>query len=172
MPQNLEVKARVKSISFAQALTRSIHATFIECLNQVDTYFCVEHGRLKLRETNQQRCELIYYDRPETTNHRLSHFMIYPCQNASSLKDLLGKALGVRNIVTKTRLLYMYDVTRIHLDDVQYLGSFLEFETPYEGSHEKARNVTDFLLARFEVQEADFIKSSYVDLMSRKNPGA
>ena len=45
-----------------------------------------------------------------------------------SLKSTLSLALGVRGVVRKTRYLYLVGQTRIHLDDVEGLGHFMELE--------------------------------------------
>lgn len=46
----------------------------------------------------------------------------------TSLKEVLTMALGVNGYVKKTRLLLHYKQTRIHIDEVLDLGSFLELE--------------------------------------------
>ena len=46
----------------------------------------------------------------------------------SSVDQLLTAALGVRGQVIKTRTLYIAGQTRIHIDQVQGLGDFLELE--------------------------------------------
>ena len=40
----------------------------------------------------------------------------------------LGLALGVRGVVKKTRRLIMIGQTRVHIDDVEGLGTFMELE--------------------------------------------
>lgn len=47
------------------------------------------------------------------------------CEN---LRDILTISNGILGVVKKTRRLFMIDQTRIHIDDVQGLGSFLELE--------------------------------------------
>jgi adenylate cyclase class IV len=42
--------------------------------------------------------------------------------------DILTKTLGTTGVVTKTRNLYRVGQTRIHIDQVQGLGDFLELE--------------------------------------------
>ena len=43
-------------------------------------------------------------------------------------QETLGKALGVKGRVKKTRLLYMVGQTRVHVDEVEGLGNFMELE--------------------------------------------
>ena len=44
------------------------------------------------------------------------------------LQKLLGLSLGVRGVVKKTRHLYMVGQTRVHIDQVNNLGDFMELE--------------------------------------------
>lgn len=46
----------------------------------------------------------------------------------TSLKEVLAGALGVSGSVKKTRYLFLYHQTRIHIDEVVGLGSFVELE--------------------------------------------
>ena len=48
--------------------------------------------------------------------------------------------LKVEAVVEKKRLLYMYDNTRIHLDEVKGLGKFLELETLVLSGLKDAKN--------------------------------
>ena len=165
MPRNLEVKARIPALQKAEQIARSINAYPAGCLDQVDTYFNVQRGRLKLREINRDHAELIYYSRNELSKCRESDYEVFTSENISMLKKILEASLGIRAIVRKRRKLYMYQSTRIHLDEVEQLGCFLELESPIEQSAETAREVVDFLLREFGVKESDCILGSYVDLI-------
>ena len=169
MPRNLEVKAKIRSVREAQETARSINATFEGTLHQVDTYFNVPRGRLKSREINGARAELIFYERDEQSKHRESNYRVFPCAEISLLKEILEKSLGIRATVRKKRELFMYNSTRIHLDEVENLGSFLELESPVEESMEKAQEVVAFLVREFNLQDTDFVLGSYVDLLTSKN---
>ncbi|MGA2623637.1 MAG: class IV adenylate cyclase [Bacteroidota bacterium] len=169
MPRNLEVKARIRSVREAEQTARSINATFEGTLHQVDTYYNVPRGRLKSREINNERAELIFYERDEHAKHRESNYRVFPCMEISLLKEILGRSLGIRATVKKKRELFMYNSTRIHLDEVENLGSFLELESPVEESLDKAQEVVAFLVREFNVQDADFVLESYVDLLTSKD---
>ena len=71
-------------------------------------------------------------------------------------------------VVTKTRLLFMVGQTRVHLDEVEGLGDFLELEvvladgqTPAEG-HYIAREI----MAALEVQDEDLLTGAYADMIA------
>ena len=72
---------------------------------------------------------LIAYARADTTDSRLSDYLLYPVADAPALREALTRTLGVRVVVEKRRVLYRYGRTRIHLDSVAGLGAFVELET-------------------------------------------
>lgn len=44
------------------------------------------------------------------------------------MKAVLSEALGVKGVVKKTRKLFMVGQTRVHVDNVEGLGDFMELE--------------------------------------------
>lgn len=165
MPKNLEIKAKIPSVQHAASIARNIRASHKGELHQIDTYFKVHHGRLKLREILNDHAELIYYDRDEQSEQRLSRFEVYPVADAAQLKRLLTQSNGIRGIIEKKRVLYMYNDTRIHIDEVLRLGTFLEFETAVHESEEEARKELNFLIETFNIEVQDYFLHSYVDLL-------
>jgi len=170
MPRNLELKASVQSLELTRSRARDCGATFEDTLIQVDTYFNVSHGRLKLRQIAGQGAELIYYERHETTSERWSTYSTVDVQAPDVLKDQLTSALGVRAVVSKRRELYLFDGARIHIDDVQGLGSFLEFEVPAFAQREASKKMK-FLREQFLVTEPSIFAGSYCDLILAKTQG-
>ena len=61
-------------------------------------------------------------------------FRIVPVADAARLKELLARILGVHRVVRKTRQILLVDNVRIHLDEVEGLGTFLELEAVFDGS--------------------------------------
>lgn len=168
MPQNLEIKARIQGFAVAQSVCEQIGAQYVGRWKQVDTYFQVRRGRLKLREIENSLSELIRYEREEHSNLRTSNFEIFTCEHGSSLKKILGDAIGVRAVVEKTRTLYLYADTRIHLDDVQGIGMFLEFEVPVRITSRDAEETMEFLIQKFGIKQEDYFLNSYVDLLEKE----
>lgn len=165
MPKNLEFKAKVKGRTSLEQIFNNNGATFVEALDQTDTYFVVLKGRLKLRETKGKKPELISYERDENSSSEMcSLYEVLPLAD-SSVKDILLKALGVKAIVTKERRLLKLRNARIHLDEVRGLGSFLEFEVFSQGDDAGDR----ILLERLKAIAAPFVEteinSSYSDLI-------
>ena len=168
--RNLEFKTRLTDPKAAFARARDLGAELWGDLRQTDTYFAVSTGRLKLRETPGFQAELIYYHRDEAAEARPSDYETAPSTSGTALRDLLTHALGVLAVVKKRRTLLLMDTTRIHLDNVESLGDFLEIEVPVkEGEEETARQRFDALLAGLGYGPADSIRASYVDLILAKD---
>ena len=83
------------------------------------------------------------------------------------LKAVLSAALGVRGVVRKQRTLYQVGETRIHLDEVENLGSFLELEVMLSPgqSEEQGVNIAADLMARLGIEESDLVNVAYIDLL-------
>lgn len=138
MRRNIELKARCADLERAAAGAQRLGAREVGELQQVDTYFLTLHGRFKLRETEGREAELIWYDRPDLAEARDSVYHVLRVPQAAEMKDALARALGVRRVVRKRRRLWMWENVRIHLDAVEGLGTFVEFEAVMEGEDEGA----------------------------------
>jgi predicted adenylyl cyclase CyaB len=166
--QNVEIKARYGDLARAQEIVLAIGAKFSGELRQIDTYFKVNHGRLKLREINSREAQLIFYERPNEAEARLSDYQILPVGDPASFKTLLTSALGIWKVVEKKRLLYWFENVRIHLDSVTGLGDFIEFEgiVEFAGEKENVRQKVERLMQDFAISSPDLIGLSYSDLMA------
>ncbi len=167
MPLNLELKASIPSPEKARAAATRCGAHYEGILLQEDTYFSVPHGRLKLREIAGQGAELIFYERPEVTSERWSTYSRQVIAEPALMKAQLSSALGVRVVVRKKRTLYLLGATRIHIDDVEGLGTFLEFEVPVTDEQDASEQMQQ-LREQFGVTEGAIFKASYSDLISAK----
>jgi adenylate cyclase class IV len=127
MPTNLELKIKAESHrKFRNKLT-DIDADNIGVLNQKDVYYKVPDGLLKLRIENGKQ-SLIFYRRDEKGNNRWSDFDVLKFENDGG-EEFFNKIFSIETIVEKRRELFIYDDTRIHLDEVKSLGFFIELET-------------------------------------------
>ncbi len=136
-------------------------------LEQEDTFFFCPKGRLKLRKFSDSAGELIYYDRPDTTDPEESRYFLSPTFCPDSLGEALSRALGVRGSVRKKRILYLTGQTRIHLDDVEGLGWFLELEVVLntdQGARDGVR-IAETLMDRLAIKECDLVETAYIDLL-------
>jgi adenylate cyclase class 2 len=131
--QNIEFKAELRDLEAARAQCRVLAAQRIGVLHQTDTYYKLADGRLKRREAPGEPVEWIYYHRPDRVTPRMCNYSILTDEQArrrwgtQSLRSWL--------VVRKTRELWMLENVRIHLDDVERLGTFIEFEAQIDEAH-------------------------------------
>jgi adenylate cyclase class IV len=166
MPRNIELKARVPSLAAARHTAQRLATGRLGLLHQVDTYFPVPRGRLKLREIEGQEAELIAYHRSDAAEARASDYQIVPVAHPRALKDALAAVLGTGAVVDKTREVFLYHNVRIHLDEVAGLGSFLEFEAVLGGDIDASAGQAqvEYLREQFAIAPGDLIAQSYSDL--------
>ncbi len=167
MPQNLEIKARIDNPALIQQRAEKLGATLERKISQLDTYFHVNQGRLKLREIDAKNAELIFYQREESNSQRWSKYEIFPLKDSKPLKEILTKSLGVKAVVQKSRTIYLYQNARIHIDLVTNLGSFLEVEVVVDQDKQQAKELMTNLLQTFGIKEEQLKKHSYSDLVTR-----
>jgi adenylate cyclase class IV len=170
---NVETKARCEDLEALAERARAAGGRYEGRLDQVDTYFAVADGRLKLREQTRHwpdgrvetTAELIRYRRPDLSTARVSEFTRVPVPDGGLTRAELGARHGVRGTVVKRRRLWILDATRIHLDDVEGLGSFVELETIFEGETEPAaRGEHERVVALLGIRPESAIPGSYIDL--------
>jgi predicted adenylyl cyclase CyaB len=145
-----------------------LQATRIGTESQVDTYFVVPKGRLKLRESGRNPSTLIYYEREDTHDSKQSDYHLVSIDGKPArLRNVLTRALGILVQVRKTREVFNYGNTRIHLDVVERLGSFIEFEYVVGGESpvEDGKEVLGRLKQHFGIREEDLVATSYSDLL-------
>ena len=134
---------------------------------QRDTFFQVSKGWLKLRETDETRPEIISYTR--STDHsgpRESNYDVVPVADAETWKRLLGRALPLDKVVEKQRTLWVYEHTRIHLDEVVGVGSFLELETIImDIDPDEAKAEVDRVIYALALNRDEFVSVPYRDLV-------
>ncbi len=166
--RNIELKARCPRLELAREEADNLGAQFVAVMEQCDTYFVAPHGRLKLREFGcGRRAELIAYERPNDVAARGSDYHLAPVDDAGSLRRALAAALGVRGQVRKRRELWTWRGVRIHLDTVEGLGTFLEFEavlTPEEADEAGHATLRE-LRSALGVTDEELIAGSYSDLL-------
>lgn len=167
MPANIEIKARVRDFDRLRGRAEALSDGPVQVIPQVDTFFCTEKGRLKLRELGPGRAQLVFYERPDQDGPKRSDYHIYETNDFEDLKLTLALALGVRGVVRKTRYLYMVGQTRVHLDDVQGLGHFMELEVVMRPAQSDAEGqaIAEDLMAKLGVEKDDLLEGAYMDLI-------
>jgi predicted adenylyl cyclase CyaB len=165
--RNIELKARLADYAAALRIASAIATKRLGTQHQIDTYFHCHHGRLKLRQIDGLRAELVWYARADQEGPKPSDYQLVPLTNPETLKAALAAALGIRAVVEKRREIFLYHNVRIHLDDVVGLGRFLEFEAVMgrEADETTGRALLDSLMQHFAVAPADLLANSYGDMV-------
>jgi predicted adenylyl cyclase CyaB len=169
MARNIEIKARVPDPAALRARVVSLAASVPQVLVQRDTFYHAPAGRLKLREFADGAAELIYYERPDRLGPKTSIYSRTPVPDAASMRELLGRCLGTKAVVAKSRELFLIGRTRIHLDTVEGLGSFVELEVVLAAGQTDAEGeqIASALMTQLGIREADLVGQAYVDLLHR-----
>lgn len=168
---NFEFKANTKKLEALETKLLELNPTFIGKDHQVDTYFNVSKGRLKLREGNIEN-SLIYYERNNVAGAKQSDVLLYNHSPQKSLKDLLVKVHGVKVIVNKKRKIYFIENVKFHFDIVENLGTYVEVEAiDSEGniSVEVLKKQCQKYAELFGINEDDYVSESYSDLLLGKD---
>src|SRR5690348_9073920 len=162
---NVELKARDPNPEVTTARCLNLGAIDQGDLRQTDTYFAARRGRLKLRSSNGGGSELIAYSRPDATEARESTYV--RAAVSDSVSEALDAALGKTVVVSKRRRLYLWEGVRIHLDEVDGLGSFIEFEAvlPDAGDLETARAKVARLRSELGIPDDALVAVGYADLV-------
>ena len=153
------------------AALKKLDAGYIGILKQRDVYFNISPGRLKLRTINNKENQLIYYRRPGRVSAKFSNYYIvkaaHPVHIERSLKDILG----VKVIVIKQRKLFLWQNVRIHLDSVNALGKFIEFEIVCRTSKQEFQSYEkmNYIKKIFNINKKYILSSSYSDMMIKNN---
>ena len=170
MPSNIEIKAVLSNRSRTEGLAARLSAVGPELITQEDYFFWCPSARLKLRILEPNRGELIRYERSDVTEARCSCYLIARTQDPEILVEILTATLGQTGIVKKRRTLYLIGQTRVHLDEVEDLGDFLELEVvlrPEQGDAE-GKEIAEALLAELCIDKKDLIGEAYIDLLGKR----
>lgn len=171
--RNLEIKARIHSLSIARQSAQAVCTACLGAQRQTDTYFRCPQGRLKLREIEpaggDAQVQLIWYFRRDQQGCKQSEYCLVAVADAASVKGALTAALGVRQVVVKQREVFLHENVRIHLDQVVGLGEFLELEAVLSTAADERESPARVarLQRHFGILPQDLLGESYVDLLSQ-----
>ena len=169
MPSNIEIKARARDFDEIRRRAEHLSSMPVKTIPQEDIFFNTTQGRLKLRILSEDLAQLIYYTRPDQEGPKRSDYHISHTPDPANLKRVLELAYGIRGLVRKTRYLYLVGQTRVHLDDVEGLGHFMELEVVMQEGQSDAegQSIAEDLMASLGVERTDLLEGAYMDLLER-----
>ncbi|MCK5585968.1 class IV adenylate cyclase [Candidatus Bipolaricaulota bacterium] len=169
MPRNVEIKARVSDLKALRVKAEALSDKPVEIIDQLDTFYITPRGRLKLRVLAPDRCELIQYARADDSTAKTSTYDIVRSSDPAAFSRILESALPIRGVVTKRRHLYLIGQTRVHLDEVEGLGTFMELEVVLSKGQtaEYGAKIANELMTQLGIRATDLISGAYIDLLEK-----
>lgn len=167
----IEIKARCNDPLSIETILKERNAESKGIDHQIDTYFRVPKGRLKLREGNIEN-SLIHYHRSNQSGPKQSDVTLFKTpSDAAALKKILTDSVGVLAVVDKKRQIYFIENVKFHIDEVKGLGSFVEIEAIDSENTQKVMNAEElnaqcrFYIELFNIQKSDLLTHSYSDMV-------
>jgi len=171
MPQNVEIKAPLTDPDDLRRRVAPLATDGPHRISQHDTFYRCRDGRLKLRRFADGSGELIAYRRPDENGPRTSQYRLVPCPDPDALHAALEESLGILGEVRKERTLWLVGRTRVHLDEVERLGCFVELEVvlddgdPIEAGESEAAQLMEAL----GIDPSGLVPGAYLDLLLQRD---
>lgn len=169
--KNIELKVKINKFHRITEILKNNGAQFKGIMSQTDTYYHCRHGRLKLREIDNNKFQLIFYLRGDKKNSKKSDYYIlnFTATDAAIAKKILKMSLLEKIVVKKRRALWMLRHTRVHMDTVVGLGNFIELETEVKkNSLSRAYKEHDEIIGLLGLEGLVKCSQSYSDILLRK----
>ncbi len=166
-----EIKAPCDDHEKIESILLSRNAEFKGEDHQIDHYFKINQGRLKLREGLIENT-LISYHRPNDTGVKVSDVKYLRLQKdqVASMLEVLRHVHEPLVVVDKKRKIFFIDNVKFHLDTVNGLGSFVEIEAIGEEEEKLTflhSQCTEYLNV-FGIEVSSCIPESYSDLLMKQ----
>jgi adenylate cyclase class IV len=161
--RNVELKAVDPDPERSLRVCRDLGAVDHGVIRQRDTYFVLDGGGLKLRQESPGRPHLIQFERADRPEQRQSSYRIVEVADADAVGAALAAALGIRGVVDKRRHLFLWRSVRIHLDQVEDLGRFIELEAvaPSDSDLSSEHRLIAELRDEFQIAEEHLCATGY-----------
>lgn len=169
--RNIECKARDPDPPKSLEACHALGAEDRGVITQRDTYFAVAHGGLKLREEQPGRPHLVQFERASEPQQRESRYRIIEVSDGEALRAALAAAIGIRGEVVKRRHLLLWQNVRIHLDEVERLGTFIELEAvaPPDSDLTHEHRLVAELRSALGITDERLIALGYAEQLLRAN---
>ena len=89
MARNVEIKGWISNWDEVEARAAALSVEDAIQIEQDDTFYCCETGRLKLRRFADGSGELIYYERDDTEGPKGSFYLVTPQSDPDSIQGAL-----------------------------------------------------------------------------------
>ncbi|MBN1561386.1 class IV adenylate cyclase [candidate division KSB1 bacterium] len=168
MARNIEIKARIQDVASVVAQVAALADEGPIEIIQDDLFFSCPNGRMKLRTLSPTRGELIFYRRGNSQGPKESFYLISSTTTPESLREILSAGYGQIGRIRKHRTLFLMGRTRIHIDQVEDLGDFIELEVVL--SDEEATDIgvklANELMMKLGISPSQLCEGAYLDLLA------
>jgi predicted adenylyl cyclase CyaB len=170
VPSRIEIKAVASDPAAILAAAIRLSGRSGQRSRQEDVFYAVSRGHLKLRVAPDGHADLIAYERENLPGPKPSQCTVFRTTDSRGLKAVLDTALGVAGVVRKTRELFVLGQTRVHLDNVEGLGWFVELEVQLQPGETQQRGcaLAAELMAQLGIRAQDLVPESYIDLLLKR----
>lgn len=172
--KNVEIKAKVPNIfELIEKVHKLPNVKFVGVLHQTDIFYHCEKGKLKLRHVIQDGkgySQLVYYNREKELDGKMtSHIKLLDVTDFEGLNNILSASNNVIGTICKKRILYMLGRTRIHLDDVDDLGTYMELEVVMNPDDDKQAGEIEAnsIMEMLGIKEDQLFTNAYIDLLMK-----
>lgn len=171
MARNVEIKARVDNVAAIVTKVTALADRGPVEITQDDTFFSCPNGRLKLRTLSTTQGELIFYRRRDSAGPKESFYLIFSTTAPDTLGEILSLAYGQVGRVRKHRTLFLVGRTRIHIDQVENLGAYIELEVVLtdDEATESGEAIAHDLMAELAISPSQLCEGAYIDLIAQKH---
>jgi len=169
----VELKARIEDVDEVRDRLLRLGAQYVGKFHQTDTYFKVPEGRLKIRENEgQDHVDIVFYDRPDIPEIKKRRVLLVRAQPPATAEKLLAPLFKIKVVVSKIREIYMLEGTRVYLDVLTELGTFIEFELSTKdemGEIKRSRSILANLCKKLGIKEEQLEALSYSGLLIKRD---
>ncbi|RQW03472.1 CYTH domain-containing protein [candidate division KSB1 bacterium] len=168
MARNIEIKARIENVTAIVAQVAALADGGPIEIIQDDTFFSCPNGRMKLRTLSATQGELIFYRRSDCAGPKESFYLISATTAPGTLREILSSGYGQVGRVRKHRTLFLVGRTRIHIDQVENLGDFIELEVVLadaEGA-DSGEAIARDLMKKLGISSNQLCEGAYIDLLA------
>lgn len=169
MYADISLKARCADPEVIESILAGLNADYQGLDVQTDTYYETAEGRLKHRQGNIEN-RLIQYKRiPQEVGCKTEVTLYLKNPSSETVAEVCrGKAVLAQ--VRKARKIFFIGNVKIHLDQIDKLGSFVEIEAiDLDGSVgiEVLRQQCDYYKSILQIDDEAIVNQDYIDLIKQ-----
>ncbi|AKD04571.1 hypothetical protein POKO110462_11310 [Pontibacter korlensis] len=169
MYTSVSFKARLSDFAEAQTILLEQEVRFLDAAMQLETYYKVEQGKLKLIKGGLENA-LVHYQQQKHQNMFFNEVLLYLKRPSSGLVETLYGSPQPVVELKKLRKTFVYDNLKVHLDQLETLGYFVEVEAlDIDGSYglEHLLELCESRKELLQLEDEDLVQEDYPVLLNQ-----